>query len=271
MAEDEDSAAGDDSETPMAADGKRILHDAPGVRRWITITEDARMRYLLLDGCEQGAMYLDSDSPVFHYLWFHKCSHLTESPMRRGLVLGAGAFTAAKCLALDHADSSIVAVDEEAALEELGRRHFRLNERSFSRIAFAARSAEQFLAEASASYDFVFDDLFDGFQHVPIVGRSSAHVARLRAALSPGGVCIKNVIWSPLVADARAACDEVWRLWQQTFAATRMIALGGLSRGHNRILVGWDKPQPHQWPSLGVRMLEMGVPDYVLNCAQELK
>ena len=67
-----------------------VLHDAAGGTRWITVTQENGTRYLYLDGCEEGAMALDSEAPVFHYLWFHKLSHLIGLPLRRALVLGAG-------------------------------------------------------------------------------------------------------------------------------------------------------------------------------------
>jgi hypothetical protein len=73
-------------------------------------------------------MALDSELPVFHYLWFHKLRHLIGLPLRRALVLGAGAFTAAKCLAIDYPDAVIDAVDEEPELEAIARRFFRLDQ-----------------------------------------------------------------------------------------------------------------------------------------------
>ena len=116
-----------------------VLYDAAGQQCWITVTEEFSTRSLLLDGCEEGAMRLDSEEPVFAYLWFHKCSHLAPSPrpllrgergrgeggspIRRALVLGAGAFTAAKCLALDYPQADIDVVDLEPALEPVARRH----------------------------------------------------------------------------------------------------------------------------------------------------
>ena len=60
-----------------------VLHDAAGGLRWITVTQENGTRYLYLDGCEEGAMALDSEAPVFHYLWFHKLSHLIGLPLRR--------------------------------------------------------------------------------------------------------------------------------------------------------------------------------------------
>src|SRR6516164_6911138 len=124
------------------------LHDAAGQQCWITVTEEFSTRALLLDGCEEGAMRLDSEEPVFAYLWFYKCSHLTSLPVRRALMLGAGAFTAAKCLALDFPKAEIDAVDLEPDLEAIGRKFFRLDQPEFSRIRFHGMPAEEFLKTA---------------------------------------------------------------------------------------------------------------------------
>src|SRR5947209_20446923 len=95
-----------------------LHYDAAGAFRWITVHESESTRYLELDGCEEGAMDRFTEDPVFNYLWFHRASRLVGE-VRRALVLGAGAFTAAKCLALDHAAAEIHAVDVETQLEPI--------------------------------------------------------------------------------------------------------------------------------------------------------
>ena len=47
----------------------RTLHEAAGEDCWITVRESEMTRYLDLDGCEEGAMFLESEDPVFRYLW----------------------------------------------------------------------------------------------------------------------------------------------------------------------------------------------------------
>src|SRR5712671_1875233 len=112
----------------------QVLHDDAGQQCWIKVHEGCATRTLELDGCEEGAMRLTSEDPVFHYLWFHKCSRLVARPVTRALVLGAGAFTAAKCLALDHPAAQVDAVDSEPELETIARRFFRLDQAEFAGI-----------------------------------------------------------------------------------------------------------------------------------------
>jgi hypothetical protein len=180
------------------------------------------------------------------------------------LVLGAGAFTAPKCLALDYPAADVDAVDEESQLEPIARQYFHLDRPAFARIHFFGQPAEIYLAQPHPPYDLIFDDLFDGFQHVPFVGRSEEHVRQLRNGLADGGVCLKNVIWNPLNADTRAACTEVMAAWRACFPRYGLIALGDPNSGHNLILLG-SGTQQLDWPAIRLRLAGGGVPEALLE------
>ncbi len=242
------------------------LYDAAGQTCWITVTEEYSTRSLLLDGCEEGAMNLASEEPVFGYLWFHKCSHLVNGPIQKALVLGAGAFTAAKCLALDHPQATIDAVDVEPDLEKVGRQFFRLDHPEFARIRFHGLAAEEFLKTVQPeSYDFIFDDLFDGFQHVPESARSADHLPHLRSALRSGGVCNKNVIWDPHSASSRSACAEIEGRWQEVLPNCLVLAMGESTRGHNFLLLGCKGGSFIAFSMVQTELKTAGMPDPILN------
>jgi spermidine synthase len=242
------------------------LYDAAGKTCWITVTQEYSARSLLLDGCEEGAMNLDSEEPVFVYLWFHKCSHLVASPINRVLVLGAGAFTAAKCLALDYPHADIDAVDLEADLESIARKFFRLDQVEFSRIRFHGKPAEEFLATVGLeTYDFIFDDLFDGFQHVPEESMSDGHLKQLRDALSPTGVCVKNMIWDPHSGSTRAACIELRARWVEVWPNHLILAMGEPNRGHNTLLLGSLSPEFFTFGGVKNTLAKTGVPLEILD------
>lgn len=190
-----------------------------------------------------------SDYPVFQYLWFHHCSRLTAQP-RRLLVLGAGAFTAPKCLALSNPNATIDAVDIEPDLHAIGRRYFRLGEPAFGGIRFHGLAAAEFLRRAEAPYDFVFDDLFDGFQHIPDEARTRDHVALIRRLLGDGAILVKNVIWNPNSAPIQAACTEAQTALAEVFPESLALALGPPQRGHNRLLIGSTSRRPLTWSDL---------------------
>lgn len=242
----------------------KTLYDAEGKTCWITVTESVATRYLQLDGCEEGAMDLKDERPIFQYLWFHKCSHLATG-VRRCLVLGAGAFTAAKCLALDHAGTPIEAVDVEPELEPVARRFFRLDRSEFASISFHGIAAEAFLEASTQPYDFIFDDLFDGFEHVPRSSRVAGHFSQMRRVLADGGVCVKNLIWNPLSADTRAACEEAVEALAATFPHYAVLALGDAERGHNRLLLASAGSTPLDWRELRAPLAAAGMPDYLLR------
>ena len=235
-----------------------LLHDAAGSLRWITVHESESTRFLELDGCEEGAMDLFTEDPVFNYLWFHRASVLAGE-VRRALVLGAGAFTAAKCLALDHPAAEIHAVDVEAQLEPIARTFFRLDRPEFARVIFHGTTAEAYLATRPGPFDFVFDDLFDGFQHVPRVSRVPEHFAMLRAALRPGGLCVKNLIWDAHSASTRAACDETIAAARARFHCHALPSPP--HRGHSRMLFATDAID---WSTLVPRLIAAGIPQSVL-------
>jgi len=228
----------------------KVLHEARGKTCWITIQEDEAARYLHLDGCEEGAMWLASEAPLFHYLWFHTLSRCVENP-RRLLVLGAGAFTAAKCLAIAHPDADVDAVDVEPDLGPLARKWFRLDEPRFERVRFHGVAVERFWLTRPAPYDFILDDMFDGFQHVPITSTGQDHFAMLRQQLTDGGVCVKNTIWDPRRAASRATCEAAVAGLRAAFEARAVLALDSEMRGHNRLLIGrrggsfdWEAARP---------------------------
>jgi spermidine synthase len=245
----------------------RVLYDAPGTHGWITINEEHGTRSLLLNGCEEGAMALATDEPVFNYAWLHKCSWLIGRPLRRALVLGAGAFSVPKCLAIDFPSAEIDAVDAEGELAAIARRFFRLDLPAFGRIYFHGCLAETFLADRPAPYDFIYDDLFDGFQHVPLMGRSAEHVHRLHDALAGGGICLKNLIWNPLIADTRSACTEVMDAWRATFPEHAAIVLGDPDGGHNLLLLGAATSFAFDWTQTRQSLVAAGVPGRVLEHA----
>jgi hypothetical protein len=242
------------------------LLERAGTHGRVTVTEEGGVRYLYLDGCEEGAMFVDSEDPVFNYLWFHKASHLAR-PVNRALVLGAGAFTAAKCLAIDHARAAIDVIDLEPELLSVGRQFFHLEEPCYQSVLFIGEPAEIALPRLAASYDFIFDDLFDGFEHVPEATQGAAHAARLAELLADGGIAIKNLIWDRKNPDTVDSCSRMADAWHPQFPWSMEVLLGHPGSGHNRILLGAKKPQAYDWQTLGNLLKAAGVPPMVINSA----
>jgi spermidine synthase len=232
----------------------------------ITVTEEGGVRYLYLDGCEEGAMFVDSEEPVFNYLWFHKASHLAR-PIRRALVLGAGAFTAAKCLAIDHIDAAIDVIDVEPELLPVGREFFHLAQPRFVSVHFTGESAEKAMPRLRTSYDFIFDDLFDGFEHVPEATRGASHAGRLAELLAAGGIAIKNLIWDHKNPDTVDACSRMADAWRPHFAWSMEVLLGHPGSGHNRLLLGSKKPRAYGWIDLSDSLKAAGVPSIIISSA----
>jgi hypothetical protein len=107
----------------------------------------------------------------------------------------------------------------------------------------------------------VFDDLFDGFQHVPPSCQSSAHFQQIRQSLRPGGICVKNLIWDPRSTDTCAACDEAYAALCSAFPHHALLRLGPEHRGHNRLLLGLTEPLGFALDEMGMRLRLAGVPE----------
>jgi hypothetical protein len=246
------------------------LLERAGTTCRITVIEEGGVRYLYLDDCEEGAMFVDSEEPVFNYLWFHKVSHLAR-PVRRALVLGAGAFTAAKCLALDHAGAAIDVIDCEPELLPVARQFFHMADPPYQGIQFTGEPAEKALPQLRTSYDFIFDDLFDGFEHVPRATRGPAHAAHLAALLAEGGIAIKNLIWDRNNPDTVDACQSMLDAWRAPFDWSMEVVLGHPGAGHNRILLGAKGPRIFDWGELSDVLKAAGVPSVVISSASVQK
>src|SRR5262249_52123437 len=148
-----------------------------------------------------------------------------------------------------------------------GRQFFRLEEPLYQNVLFIGEPVETALPRLAASYDFIFDDLFDGFEHVPEATRGAAHAARLAELLADGGIAIKNLIWDRKNPDTVDACSRMADTWRRQFAWSMEVLLGHPGSGHNRILLGAKKPQAYDWQTLADLLKAAGVPSIVINSA----
>jgi hypothetical protein len=93
------------------------------------------------------------------------------------------------------------------------------------------------------------------------------YLSRLRSALTAGGACLKNLIWDPRSAEARASCAATVAAWHSVFDSSLQIALGNPATGHNRLLLGWRQQKPTSWTALRIRLAQAGIPPEILgNC-----
>jgi len=87
----------------------------------------------------------------------------------------------------------------------------------------------------------------------------------LRSSLSPGGICVKNMIWDPFSANARAACTELRESWTKSFPNYLGLAMGDPERGHNFLLVGAATDGVLAWPVAKEKLGRAGVPGSILD------
>jgi spermidine synthase len=176
-----------------------------------------RTRELVIDGLVQGGIDLASGQSVYEY------SHVIEALVAaavpaggRCLVIGLGpgvmpARLAARGLATE-------AVDIDPAVVDAARRHFALPES----IPVHLADARHFLASASARYDAIVLDVFNG-DTTPAHLVSREALLALKSRLAPGGVVAINLVASLSGDDSGSAA--VLRTVRSVFPRVRVHPL----------------------------------------------
>jgi spermidine synthase len=109
--------------------------------------------------------------------------------------LGGGAFTMPEALADAFPDAQVDVVEIDAAVIEVGRKYFRLDE--YPRVNAVADDARRFLRLAPNRYDLIFGDAYHGARCVPshLVTREFFELVKDR--LNPDGVYVMNIAGAP--------------------------------------------------------------------------
>ncbi len=107
----------------------------------------------------------------------------------RLLNLGLGGGAIERCLRTGFAHLAVDSVEVDSRVVATAKEHFFLPD---DQVVYE-QDAEQFIANASGNYDLVLGDLFCEDQSAACVGRSSFFADIVRC-LSPGGVCVMNLL-----------------------------------------------------------------------------
>ena len=129
----------------------------------------------------------------------------------RLLNLGLGGGAIERYLRIDFPDLVVESVEVDSLVVAAAREHFMLPD---SQIVHE-QDAERFIANASGHYDLVLCDLFFADQLAPCVERSS-FFADIKRCLSPGGVCVMNLLYTDqnaLVNALKAARTHLPATW----------------------------------------------------------
>jgi spermidine synthase len=119
-------------------------------------------------------------------------------PPRRVLVLGLGAGTLARDLGFAFPGSTVVGVEIDPAVVELGRRWFALPDTTEVHVQDGRRFLNQAAADPAhaARYDLVLVDAFNG-PYIPFQLATRESFERISTLLSPGGALAVDVLSFP--------------------------------------------------------------------------
>ena len=107
----------------------------------------------------------------------------------RLLTLGLGGGAIERCLRKDFPDLVVESVEVDSMVVAAAREYFMLPDDQIVH----EQDAEQFVANASGHFDLVLCDLFCANQTAACVERSG-FFANIKRCLSPGGICVMNLL-----------------------------------------------------------------------------
>ncbi len=159
--------------------------------------------------------------------------------LRRVLIVGLGAGTAAKQITAAFGPLPIDGVEIDPAIVALGRRHFAMNEPN---LRVHVTDGRAFLAGTRAPYDWVILDAYQG-SDIPFHLITSEYFQALREHMSAAGVLAINLAWwrpddpvllGRLVATVKTAFPKVYAVTEISERAGAVLLAGGpeLSPSH---------------------------------------
>lgn len=129
----------------------------------------------------------------------------------RLLNLGLGGGAVERCLRKGFPDLAVESVEVDSLVVAAAREHFMLPDNQIVH----EMDAEQFIQNASGHYDLVLCDLFYADQSAACVARSG-FFSDIKRCLSPGGVCVMNLLHTDqnaLVNTLKAARTHLPATW----------------------------------------------------------
>ena len=169
----------------------------------------------------QSAMYLDDPSALAlpYTRYFRLVEHFVPE-LRRLLVLGGGGFSFPKYALAHYPDVAVDVVELDPGIIALARDYFELKDHP--RQGIIAEDARTFLNRNRKAYDAILCDTFNSHYAIPFHLATVEAAQRMKAALSPNGVVLVNLLSSP-----DGECSRFFHAMVGTYTAVfpRVLAL----------------------------------------------
>ncbi len=155
-------------------------------------SDDAPMRWLLLDGSPQAARFLDTPDPALPYtdLSLKLIQSLKPAP-ESVLALGGGGYTIPEFIKRQSPQSDVTVVEIDPEVTATAERYF-LNDPGIP-ITTINADARIFLNENRKQYDIVYTDVYSSGFSVPPSLASREAFQLMRRAMKPDGILVLNI------------------------------------------------------------------------------
>jgi spermidine synthase len=217
----------------------------------------------------QSAMYLDEVTElVLPYTHFYRLTEHYRPDARRMLVLGGGGYSFPKYALAHYPEIHIDVVELDPGITQLARSHFGLTDHP--RLTIFEEDARTFLNKRTSVYDVILCDVFTSHYSIPHHLTTVEAVALMRAALTPNGVILVNLLAAPEGDSGRfyRALDATFRTafpWVQTYA---VAAPNDLRLWQNLMMAAGSIAPPATSDNPGLqRMLDHALPPPVNDMA----
>lgn len=169
-------------------------------------------RFLAQDQNSSSAVFQDSDELVFGYTQYAELLPILKPNLQKTLVIGGGAYTVPRYLLGINPTVEVDVSETEPALYNISKQYFRLEDNS--RLRNHVVDGRRFLADKSGYYDAIFADAYSSGFTVPQHLMTVEFFRESKAALSPNGIFMANIIGTLKDSD-----DSYLRSAMKTFQA----------------------------------------------------
>ena len=236
------------------SDGTTIDTDTKYSRVFIADGWDGRnkepTRFMLINGGNSSAMYLNDDELVFPYTRFYRLAEHFNPGLRKAVMLGGAGYSYPKdfLAKLPWAELTVVEIDE--GVTALARRYFQLPDDP--RLLIRHQDARLFLNQSQERYDAILGDAFSALYSLPYQLATREAVQREYDLLNDDGVVLVNLI-SALQGPKSEFLRAEYATYQSVFPQVYLLPVNDPSNGEavqNIMLVALKSKSAPQWTSV---------------------
>lgn len=222
------------------------VYAADGRYDRITVYEAARdgreARYLAQDQNTSSGIFLDSRDLAFNYTQYASLLPQLSPNPERALAIGGGAYSVPQYLLSLDKGMIVDVAETEPKLRGLAREYF--NVPDDPRLRNHLVDGRRFVA-TNGNYDIIFGDAYSSGLTVPAHLMTKEFFGEVRAALSPDGVFMANIVGRTKDQGPTFIMSAV-RTFSQVFPNNRIVAVTdpGSKDPQNFIFIGLKSDQP---------------------------